>query len=214
METTTTTRYVLRTLDRSGGKPEAHFDAFEDFGQAVEAQRERGGDLVQVDNSASDQDAIARGRYAWGWGGQDATFPTPEGFALPKPLKMPFAMAWGDLFEDGAVPWDHATMSARNGSRPRTAPDPQIVDGNEVGPFCWVKLDQIGRRGQSLAVRARREVLDAVRHRFVSNDDRMSWQVIAHKHSGRALVILKFGQISGGVWVAYIDPATIPHQED
>ena len=136
------------------------------------------------------------------------TYTTPEGFTLPRPLLLPDARSFTDVL--GYVrEWDHATMSHNAGvvPRPDLRPEPAKIGDNEVGPFCSIRLVDSRR---SIAVRATQAVLDAVAPRIVTGDDHLSFQIIEHKGTGRALVILEHGYIIGSHWLAYIDPATIP----
>lgn len=145
---------------------------------------------------------------------------TPEGFELPRALLLPAARTFSDVLEY-VRPWDFATMNHTGGKvpRPDLRPDPVIIGGNEfgagneVGPFCSVDLSALGMSSRHLAVIARPAVIDVITPRLVTSDDHLSFKIIGHVKSGRALVILDHGYIIGSHWLAYIDPATIPYAE-
>lgn len=114
-------------------------------------------------------------------------------------ILLPEVVSFADLFTE-ARPWHFdAPRATHNASRE--------VDGNEVGPYCSVDVD---KRRWSLDVVASDAVIEAVRPRIVTPDDRLSFKVIEHPASGYALVICEHGYIIGSHWLAYIDPATIP----
>jgi len=95
--------------------------------------------------------------------------------------------------------------------RDRNGPAVAHIGDNEISGFCTVDLSQVGGpHHRSIRVRPLAAVLDAVRGRIVTDDDRLSFRIIAHGSTGRALVILEHGHIIGSHWLAYIDPATIP----
>lgn len=150
-------------------------------------------------------------------------YTTPEGHWLPKPLLLPDARSFADVLEYRGE-WD---ADARPEPRfiPETTPAAtawersawRIEPGrNEVGPYCTVDLSQLGgKQHRGIAVRATDAVIDAVAPRIGTPDDHLSFSVIGHERSGRALVILQHGYIIGDHWVgdhwvAYIDPETIP----
>lgn len=144
---------------------------------------------------------------------------------MSSPILLPDVSTFSDLLEYVAE-WDHETMSHRNGVLPANSPRPrpryigthrvsehtgEVSGANEIGPFCTVDLSQLdGPASRSMAVRATDLVLDVVRPRIVTPDDHLSFRIIGHEHTGRALVILEHGYISGSHWLAYIDPATLP----
>lgn len=85
---------------------------------------------------------------------------------------------------------------------------------NRIGPYCTVDLAQLGGAAhRSMAVRATDAVLEAVAGRIVTPDDDLSFSIVAHETTGRALVVLSHGYIIGSHWLAYINPATIPPAE-
>lgn len=87
---------------------------------------------------------------------------------------------------------------------------PRKIGENEIGPFATVDLSQVGgERHRSIAVRATDATIEAVAPRIVTEDDHLSFQLIAHRDR-RVLVVLQHGYIIGSHWIAYIDPATIP----
>lgn len=174
---------------------------------------------IREGRCATAAEAAAQARWDWGWG-SDAEFCTRDGVTLTKRVHLPQLATFDDVFE-AWEPWDDATMSARNGGytaegQKRRAPyTVHLPGGTELGPYCSVDLSQIGggsRFGQSLAVRPTQEVREALAG-LMSMDDRASWKLIAHKATGRVLVIAQHGFISGGPWVAYIDPDTVPRIE-
>lgn len=95
-------------------------------------------------------------------------------------------------------------------------PVPGADETNEIGPFCTIRTAGPTRHGlagsgrRSVAVRATPAALAAVADQLVTSDDRLSWEVIEHAGTGRALVILSHGQIIGSHYVAYIEASTIP----
>jgi hypothetical protein len=132
----------------------------------------------------------------------------------PRPLAIPTAKTFGDLFstftttKDGAAaPFMFHELDyldfARAGKTPRQAT-------MQIDPYCSV--DTRTARG-SLYVGAREAVCKDVRANtiFVA-DDRMSWAIIVWNER-EALVLCKHGKILGDVWVAIIDPKTIPALE-
>jgi hypothetical protein len=153
------------------------------------------------------------------------------------PILLPDVHTFGELLTYCGE-WDHETMSHRGGvlppDSPRPAPRYIAADGdgarwlrgiadvaglpadppgarNEIGPFCTVDLSQLGGpRHRGIAVRATDAVLEAVAPRIVTPDDHLSFSIIGHAHTGRALVVLQHGYISGSHWLAEIDPASIP----
>lgn len=143
----------------------------------------------------------------------DETYTTPEGFELSRKLLLPDARSFSDVLEY-VREWDSSTMSHHNGvvPRPELVPEPAKIGDNKVGPFCSVQIEGAdGKRGRrSIAVQARQAVLDVVEPRIVTPDDRLSFEIIEHKGTGRALVLLSHSYIIGSHWLAYIDPATIP----
>lgn len=146
---------------------------------------------------------------------------TPEGYELARELLLPDARSFLDVFELASV-WkygnEHAyapvllpagpvgdTLEAILGLAGLPPKDP--ASRNEVGPYCSV---QARTASWALDVVPRPAVLEAVAPRLVTPDDRLSWEIIEHSATGRALVLLQHGRIIGSHWVAYIDPATIP----
>lgn len=140
-------------------------------------------------------------------------------FTLARPLLLPDARAFSDVLEYLGE-WSH--------DRDYVKPEPRYIpevtpeadewersawrdDGrNQIGPFCWIRRVK-SIRMRSIAVRATDAVIDAVEPRIVTPDDHLSFEVIEHESTGRALVILKHGYIIGSHWLAYIDPETIPN---
>jgi hypothetical protein len=161
-------------------------------------------------------------------------YTTPEGFELSRPLLLPDARSFSDVLEYLGE-WK-PEYSHRSGRREEEPPGVRYLSTretalggtmgallemggmsrdtdavNEIGPYCSVDLSQLGGpRSRSMAVRATDAVLDAVRPRIVTDDDHLSFELIAHADRNRVLVILKHGHISGSHWLAYIDPDTIP----
>lgn len=143
----------------------------------------------------------------------DTEFATPEGFLLPKPLALPDVRDFRDLYEI-VRPWDFETMNHRNGVRPHPelVPDPvKIGIGRaEISPFCSVDID--AQHGH-LAVVAKEIVVEAVKGR-VFDDTVLSTKVILHPRNNRALVVLDHQNILANIWLAYIDPTTVPTTEE
>lgn len=126
------------------------------------------------------------------------------------PILLPDVSTFGDLF-DYVGEWqrteNHERHNPANGA-------PRMIGDNEVGPFATVDLRQIGgEQHRSIAVRATDAVIEAVAPRIVTDDDHLSFRLIAH-YDARVLVVLEHGHIIGSHWLAYIDPATIPAAGD
>lgn len=139
------------------------------------------------------------------------------------PILLPDVHTFGELLEYCGE-W-LPEMTGRNGEPSTPGVDPRYIpdepvkswrnDGsrvqNEIGPFCTIDLSQLGGpKHRSIVVRATDAVLEAVAPRIVTDDDHLSFRLIGHKHTGRVLVVLQHGHISGSHWLAEIDPATIP----
>jgi hypothetical protein len=150
-------------------------------------------------------------------------------------LLLPDAQRFTDVLEYLGE-WDHAYLSHHAGELPpmgreirdrgtRYIPETTPTatsweraawtrhqDGrNRVGPFCTVDLTQIGGPGhRSIAVRATDAVIAELAPRIVTPDDDLSFRIIAHAGTRRALVVASHGYIIGSHWVAYIDPESIP----
>lgn len=160
----------------------------------------------------------------------DTNYTTPEGFTLPKPLHMPEARTFAEVL-DYLGEWDHKTMTHYAGELPEghRRPEPRYIpevspqatawerrawrhDGrNEIGPYCSVDLSQLdGPRHRGIAVRATDATIAALTPAIVTPDDHISFEVIGHKGTGRALVTAQHGYIIGSIWLAYIDPASVP----
>ena len=141
--------------------------------------------------------------------GDDRGYTTPEGFELHKPLLMPDARDFADVLTFVRT-WDHRTMTHTSGviPSPELVPDPVIIDGNEIGPFCSVTGP--GGKRWSLAVTPTPATVEAIAGQLVTDDDRLSFQVIYHPNRDRCLIILEHGQIIGSRYLAYVDPATVP----
>lgn len=147
----------------------------------------------------------------------DQSYKTPEGFELYRPLLLPGARSFADVLEYISE-WDYETMS-----RGDAAPAPRIIRhapgaelrGNRVGPYAHVDMSQLGGvRSRGMAVRATDATMEVVRGRIVTDDDHLSFKLIAHQSTGRVLVILDHGYIIGSHWLAYVDPATVPAMTD
>ena len=143
----------------------------------------------------------------------DEGYTTPEGFWLYRPLLLPNVRDFGDLVTVHRL-WDHRTMSHTSGvvPEPGLVPDPVKIGENELGPFCSVNMRDRGR--WSLAVTAKPIVVDVIAPRIVTEDDRLSFEVIYHPDRDRCLVIAEHNYIIGSHWLAYVDPATVPRVGD
>jgi hypothetical protein len=136
------------------------------------------------------------------------TYVTPEGFTLYKPLLLPDARTFDDVLELLA-PWDHATMSPRNGALPPERPQPtRTVEGQSFGPFCSVDLSQLSMVAQHLAVACRPATVLALAGRTFTGSH--SFRIIGHRSTRRALLLAEAEAILASYWLAYIDPATVP----
>jgi hypothetical protein len=125
--------------------------------------------------------------YCGEWDNVDRGFPEPH---RPPPRYIPETTP-------AASDWERAAWRG---------------DGrNEIGPYCTIDLSQLGGpRHRGIAVRATDAVMEAVAPRIVTPDDHLSFRIIGHAHTGRALVILQHGYIIGSHWLAHIDPDTLP----
>lgn len=72
-----------------------------------------------------------------------------------------------------------------------------------VGPYCYI------RDGLSLAVEPTEAVMRVAREMLMVDGDHLSFEIIRWD-DGRALVVLKYGQIIGSRWLAMIDAGSIP----
>ena len=140
-------------------------------------------------------------------------YTTPEGFWLARPLLMPDARSFADVLTLRGE-WSHA-----RGYVPPCEPvrlPAGGADRNEIGPFGVIEtLDGTGPRRRAVALEPTAAALDAIAARgLVTPDDHLSWAIIIHParddRPSRALVILEHGAIIGSLWLAYVDPETIP----
>lgn len=124
------------------------------------------------------------------------------------PILLPDVKTFGELF-DYVGEWqrteNHQRHNPANG-------EPRKIDDNEIGPFASVDMRQIGGAAhRSIAVCATDAVIEAVTPRIVTDDDHLSFRLIAHHTTPpRVLVVLEHGYIIGSHWLAYIDPDSIP----
>jgi hypothetical protein len=146
----------------------------------------------------------------------DEGYTTPEGFWLPKQLMFPDARTFDELLTF-VRPWNHDTMTARSGvvAQPDLLPAPRKIGRNEVGPYCQIDRSQIGGpRFFGCAVIATDQVIEALAGSIVTDDDRLTFKVIAHRRRDgepdRALVIAEHGHIIGSRWLGYVDPSSVP----
>jgi hypothetical protein len=141
-----------------------------------------------------------------------------------KPLYMPEAKTFADVLEYHGE-WNHSwprhpeTNATIAPVEPRYIPETTPAgtawersawrsDGrNEIGPFATVQPR--GEKRRSIAVRATDATIAAMTPVIVTPDDHLSFEIIEHA-DGRALVLASHGYIIGSIWLAYIDPATIP----
>lgn len=153
-------------------------------------------------------------------------YTTPEGFWLARPLLMPDARRFDEVLTL-AGEWSHARgyvppcepvrlPAGGKGGEIIAAligpPDPD--DRNEIGPFGVIEYPH-GSRRRPIAARPTAATLEAIAARgLVTPDDHLSWRVIVHParddRPSRALMILEHGAINGSLWLAYVDPETIP----
>lgn len=134
---------------------------------------------------------------------------TPTTELNGRAILLPDVRDFGDLLEYVAE-WDHETMSGYAGKPPMIAGKDlgeRAIGENVISPFTTINTPLSKHR--AIAARATDVALAAVAPRIVTPDDRLSWRVIEHVGTGRALVILEHGYIIGSHWVAYIDAATI-----
>ncbi len=139
-------------------------------------------------------------------------YTTPEGHYLSRPLLLPDVLDFAQVLTYLGE-WDNDTMTPRAGVTPRPdlVPQPSKIGNNELGPYCTADLSQVGlAKHRAMAVHPTQAVLDVVRDRIVTDDDHLSFKIIAHRDRNRALVILEHGHILGSHWLAYIDTDTLP----
>jgi len=118
---------------------------------------------------------------------------------------FPSANTFQDLFETAKV-WE----GTRRGGEP-TKPHTWTYAGEDmlIGPYCSIRESY-----DSLAVRARDKVIDTIkRHTIHVDNDSMSFEII-HWDEDRALVLCSHSVIIGSVWLAIIDPSTVPVFEE
>lgn len=128
---------------------------------------------------------------------QDSHYPAER---LRRPLLLPEAERFDEVLQYLGE-WNDDATDKR----------PTMVDGNAVGPYCTIDLTQIGgERWRSISARPSQAARSALVGRIVTPDDRLSFKLIAHRQSGRVLVVCEHGYIIGSHWLAYIDPTTIP----
>lgn len=139
------------------------------------------------------------------------TYTTPEGFELPRKILLPDVRTFEEVLTF-VRPWDHATMSHTSGNVPEPAlvPDPVKIGENELGPFCSFRNMPDRKAHTSAAVMATDLTVQAIAPRIVTDDDRLSFQVIYHQANDRCLVLAEHNYIIGSHWLAYIDPASVP----
>jgi protein-L-isoaspartate O-methyltransferase len=86
-----------------------------------------------------------------------------------------------------------------------------MLGGDEVGPYCMIDLSQLGGpMHRAIAAVPTDASLEALQSRIVTDDDRLHFKVIGHKHSGRVLVVACHGSILGDHWLAYVEADTLP----
>lgn len=78
---------------------------------------------------------------------------------------------------------------------------------NVIGPYCNVRGFDPDRR--SIAVRATDATMEALAARIVTPDDAISFEVI-RQSTGRTLVLASHSYIIGSIWLAFVDPESVP----
>jgi hypothetical protein len=92
--------------------------------------------------------------------------------------------------------------------KPNGAPD--LIGSMTIGPFCSLSGFDTPDGMLGLSVLPHDAVVEAVKeHTIIVDKDSMSWEIIRWDGS-RALVLCKHGTIIGDVWLAVIDPSTVP----
>lgn len=145
----------------------------------------------------------------------DDYYTTPEGFRLPKTLVFPDVRDFTELFTvDGA--WDFATMNHRNGyAQPATPPEIRREGSSKVvGRFLATRNLQ---GVPHLVVTPTDLFLEMVygepEHLEFAFFDRVGFEAIYHESNNRVLLTASASGIIASRWLAYVDPATIPHPE-
>jgi predicted RNA methylase len=135
---------------------------------------------------------------------------TSDGFVLARPLLLPDARRFEELF-DYHGEWQTPTDNGQVAACARTLPAP-CGKANTLGPYCTIDLHEggLGPAHRAIIVRANDAVVNALAESIVVGDDTLCFQIIAHSDTDRALVVVRHNRIIGSRWLAYIDPATIP----
>jgi predicted RNA methylase len=131
---------------------------------------------------------------------------TPAEDEHPYGLPCPLLLDTSDFAEvlEYLGEWAPRPPSAQREGRP-------TGKKNQIGPYCTIDLSQLGGpQHRSIAARASDATMNALRGRIVTDDDQISFKLIAHKETGRVLVIAQHGQIIGSHWLAYVTPDTLP----
>lgn len=140
-------------------------------------------------------------------------------------IKLPDVVSFDELFDVIAF-WDHSLFNHENGVRSPGYPEgarvtlaqampdigkPARQVSVEVGPYCNISRQPTKAR-YGLAVTPKQVVLDELRG-WMMGDPNESWSFEVIDHGEVALVIANNSLAITGVWLAYIDPATIPAPE-
>ena len=130
---------------------------------------------------------------------------------LSRPLALPSVRRFDQLFTSWR-PWV-SNLSAR-AERPRGIPIPAVDHDKrgrplrrfmEIGPYLTISPGH-----HSFAVTASELTVEAIRRGTISIAyDTISFEVIVWDPT-EALVVAKHGQIIGSVWLAVVDPLTVP----
>ena len=125
-----------------------------------------------------------------------------------KPILLPEAKRFSDLFEDSFIAWEQNVKVRYNDVRIHG----QVVEGHMVTPYCVVSgMDE----HYSLYVKARESLIKAIEDNTIAlENDYMYFEIVVYKDGSPALVICKYGKIIGDRWLARIDANTIPSMKE
>lgn len=125
-------------------------------------------------------------------------------------LAFPNAKKFDDLFAEYSFDKETAPASVTfDFDDCDSMTDPAIT--MTIGPFCCIRGNDVEYR--SMWVAAKEEVIEHIKSSAVMiADDTMDFKIVI-RDSGEALVCVDHNRIIGGLWLALIDPETIPVED-